>query len=141
MYGIRDYIMAHIDDAVLTLAKPIATPEGQTYAVISVVSPSQTSSGSLAVVIRGVFATPESAKAWAESQHDGKFDIFIVKAGEWFPLPPDYDRIDDVKYNDERLEQLMSGHLESQRAARREMERRIAHDLENTAGSSSTSTA
>jgi hypothetical protein len=129
--------VAMVAEDVVAYAQSIATPEGQSYAVISVVSPSNTSNGSLAVVIRGVFPTPESAKAWAESQHDGKFDIFIVKAGEWFPLPPNYDRIDDVKYNDDRLEELMSGHLESQRAARREMERRIAQDLENTPTSSS----
>jgi hypothetical protein len=127
-----------MSESAASLLRTVATPAGQEYAVISIVGPpcNQKTSDTLGVVIRGIFPSIEDAKAWAESQHDGRFDIFVVRAGEWFPLPPDYEHISDVKYNDERLARLMNAHVEEQLRARNAMDVRVAEAVASSSSSS-----
>lgn len=119
------------------LHNKVATPVGQEFVVISVVSPAQGKSDTLAVVVRGVFATIDEARKFAEDHNDGKFDVFIVKAGYWFPLPPNYDRIDDVRYTDERLQMLMDAHLEEQNKCKKVIDERVSAAATSSASSSS----
>jgi Family of unknown function (DUF5832) len=107
------------------LHNKLTTPVGQNYVVLSIVSPAHQKNDTLAVVVRGIFETAEEAKQFAEDQNDGKFDIFIVEAGHWFPLPPDYDRINDVKYTDDRLQMLMDAHRAEQERAKSAIQSRI----------------
>jgi hypothetical protein len=66
--------------------------------------------------IYGCFATRDEASSHARrlQKDDATFDIYVVDMYKWLLIPPDRDHIEDVHYNDEKLEEIMSKYRENQ---------------------------
>lgn len=97
------------------------TIPGQNYALINVVSPSSNQKNdTCGVKIKGVFATQEDAQNYAKklNKMDPTFDIFLVELYKWLPIPPSIDDIQDQKYQDEKLNSIISEHKEEQLRAK-----------------------
>lgn len=100
---------------------------GQNYALISVVGPEcPQKHDNFGLKIYGCFPTKEDASKHAKELHrlDGDFDIYVVDLYQWLLIPPDRNAIDDVHYQEEKLEQIMTKYRESQRAAAAMFEKR-----------------
>lgn len=100
---------------------------GQNYALISVVGPDcPQKHEKFGLKIYGTFPTREDASKHAKELHklDGDFDIYVVDLYQWLLIPPDRDAIEDVHYQEEKLEQIMTKYRESQRAAAAMFEKR-----------------
>lgn len=112
-------------------SKPL--PEGQRYAVISVVAPNtRQKCDEVAVLIRGVFGTESDAKAWVDSScNDGEFDVYVCDMRGWLVLPPPpHDPMDkNVHYADVKLNELMTSYREQHEASRRNMDERIGRAI------------
>jgi hypothetical protein len=69
--------------------------------------------------IRGCFPTKDEASSHAKrlQREDGIFDIYVVDMYKWLLIPPDRDAINEVHYQEEKLEEIMSKYRESQREA------------------------
>ena len=76
--------------------------------------------------IRGAFPTREEAASHAKrlQKEDGVVDIYVVDMYKWLLIPPDRDLIDDVHYQDAKLEEIMSKYRENQNAAASMFEKR-----------------
>lgn len=95
------------------------------YALISFVTPNgkQRLDGhddKIGLKIRGAFATKQEADAHIKKlmRHDNMFDIYLVDIGKWLLLPPDQDKIDDVRYQEKYLNDMISEYKESQLLAK-----------------------
>jgi hypothetical protein len=55
-----------------------------------------------------------SSHARRLQKEDATFDIYVVDMYKWLLIPPDRDHIDDVHYNDDKLEEIMSKYRENQ---------------------------
>lgn len=81
------------------------------------------------VKLRGAFGTRDEAARHAKrlQKEDPTFDIYVVEQYKWLLIPPDADKIEDVHYTNEKLEEIMSGYKENQsQAARMFQERKSA---------------
>lgn len=99
---------------------PITVP-GQTYALVSFVSPEGNQRGDqCALKIRGVFGTKEEAAAHVKKlmRFDNSFDIYLVEMNRWLAVPPKPELIEDQEYSDQFLNDLIKGYKESQLAAK-----------------------
>lgn len=99
---------------------------GQNYALISIVSENSTQkSDKLCMKIRGVFSTMDEAKARASmlQKMDSTFDIYVVDMYSWLLLPPDPELIDQ-EHVDQKLNEIITGHRESQLRAKMHFEER-----------------
>jgi hypothetical protein len=99
----------------------------QNYALISVVGPeSPQKHDSFGLKIYGTFPTKDDAARHAKDLQklDGSFDIYVVDLYQWLLIPPDRNKIDDVHYQEEKLEEIMSKYRESQRSAAALFEKR-----------------
>jgi len=47
------------------------------------------------------------------------FDIYVVDMYKWLLIPPDSDKIEDVHYTNDKLEEIMTGYKENQSQAAR----------------------
>jgi hypothetical protein len=100
---------------------------GQNYALISVVGPeSPQKHDNFGLKIYGTFPTRDDAAKHAKELQklDGSFDIYVVDLYQWLLIPPDRNKIDDVHYQEEKLEEIMSKYRESQRSAAAMFEKR-----------------
>jgi hypothetical protein len=100
---------------------------GQNYALISIVGPEcPQKNDKFGVKIYGAFPTKEDASNHAKELHRicGDFDIYVVDLYQWLLIPPDRNAIDDVHYQEDKLEEIMSKYKESQRAAAAMFEKR-----------------
>lgn len=109
---------------------PIQVP-GQCFALVSFVGPDTSlrqKNEKLGVKIRGVFGTLAEAKAHANElmEYDELVDIFVVEMYNWAVIPPDQAAIEDVNYRNKVLDDLMRGHLDNQRKAKKFFEQRKA---------------
>ena len=89
---------------------------GQNYALISIVSPDGNQKHeNICLKIKGVFNTLEEANKHAEilQKIDSTFDIYVVEMYSWLLVPPDPTLIEQ-KHVDEKLNQIIAGHRESQ---------------------------
>lgn len=105
----------------------MTTVPGQLYALISLVGPELPQRNEkFGLKIRGVFNTREEAANHAKrlQREDATFDIYVVDMYKWLLIPPDRDRIDDVHYQNEKLEEIMSKYKENQRMAAAMFEKR-----------------
>ena len=54
-----------------------------------------------------------------DEKEDNTFDIYVVDMYKWLLIPPDPLKIEDVHYQNEKLEEIMSGYKENQSEAAR----------------------
>ena len=109
------------------LEQDFLTVPGQVYALISIVGPDQPQKNEkLGMKIRGCFPTKEEAASHAKrlQKEDALVDIYVVDMYKWLLIPPDRDQIDDVHYQNEKLEEIMSKYRQNQREASAHFEKR-----------------
>ena len=102
------------------LEQDLTTVPGQLFALISLVGPDLPQKNEkFGLKIRGCFATKDEAAAHAKrlQREDGTFDIYVVDMYKWLLIPPDRNAIDDVHYQEEKLEEIMTKYRENQREA------------------------
>lgn len=106
---------------------------GQNYALISIVSPdSNQKYEHVCLKIKGVFKTLEDANKHAEmlQRIDSVFDIYVVEMYSWLLVPPDPELIEQ-KHVDQKLNELIGGHRESQLKAKAYFDERKRDLTEN----------
>lgn len=111
----------------MSLEQDYTTVPGQLYACLSVVGPEcPQKNDKFGIKIRGAFNSREEAASHAKrlQKEDATFDIYVVDMYKWLLIPPDPAAIDDVHYNNEKLEELMSGYKENQQMAAKMFEER-----------------
>ena len=107
----------------LTLEPDYLQIPGQNFALVSFVGPEfcRQKSGQFAMKVRGVFATEEEAKTYVkrlQRSGDNVVDIFLVSMYNWVPCPPDPMAVQSQEYQEQFLQDLMTGYAESQRSAK-----------------------
>ena len=111
----------------MSLEQDLTTVPGQLYALISLVGPElPQKSEKFGLKIRGVFNTREEAANHAKrlQKEDATFDIYVVDMYKWLLIPPDREKIEDVHYQTEKLEEIMTKYQENQRMAAAMFEKR-----------------
>jgi len=106
----------------MSLETDYTTVPGQAFACLSIVGPEcPQKNEKFGIKIRGAFATRDEAGNHAKrlQKEDGTFDIYVVDLYKWLLIPPDSDKIEDVHYSNEKLEEIMSGYKENQSQAAR----------------------
>ena len=110
-----------------SLEQDFTSVPGQVFALISLVGPDcPQKNDKFGLKIRGVFASHEDASSYAKKlqKDDATFDIYVVEMYKWLLIPPDRDRIEDVHYAEEKLEEIMTKYRENQTQARIMFEKR-----------------
>jgi len=103
------------------------TVPGQLFACISFVGPDLPQKNEkLGLKIRGCFATRDEAASHAKrlQKEDAIVDIYVVDMYKWLLIPPDRNQIDDVHYQNEKLEEIFQKYRENQAAAAAVFEKR-----------------
>jgi len=106
----------------MSLETDYTTVPGQAFACLSIVGPEcPQKNEKFGIKIRGAFGTRDEAANHAKrlQKEDGTFDIYVVDLYKWLLIPPDSDKIEDVHYSNEKLEEIMSGYKENQSQAAR----------------------
>ena len=106
----------------MSLETDYTTVPGQAFACLSIVGPEcPQKNDKFGIKIRGAFATRDEAASHAKrlQKEDGTFDIYVVDLYKWLLIPPDSDKIEDVHYSNEKLEEIMTGYKENQSQAAR----------------------
>ena len=106
----------------MSLEQDYTTVPGQLYACLSVVGPeAPQKNDKFGIKIRGAFASRDEAAAHAKrlQREDSTFDIYVVDMYKWLLIPPDPLKIEDVHYQNEKLEEIMSGYKANQAEAAR----------------------
>lgn len=119
-----------------SLERDYTTVPGQLFACLSIVGPDcPQKTDKFGIKIRGCFSTRDEAANHAKrlQAEDATFDIYVVDMYQWLLIPPDRDHIEDVHYADKKLEELMQGYKENQKAAKREFEQRKREAMEPVA--------
>ena len=110
-----------------SLEQDYLTVPGQLFACISFVGPDLPQKNEkLGMKIRGCFPTREEAASHAKrlQREDGLVDIYVVDMYKWLLIPPDRMQIDDVHYQNDKLEEIMVNYRKSQAAAASMFEKR-----------------
>lgn len=116
-----------------SLEQDYTTVPGQLFACLSVVGPEcPQKNDKFGIKIRGAFATRDEAANHAKrlQREDSTFDIYVVDLYKWLLIPPDPTVIEDVHYQNEKLEEIMTGYKESQQMAARMFEDRKKEMME-----------
>ena len=111
----------------MSLEHDFVTVPGQTFALISLVGPDcAQKSDKFGLKLRGVFSSREEASSHAKrlQRDDATFDIYLVDMYKWLLIPPDRDHIEDVHYQNDKLEEIMTKYKENQRLAASMFEQR-----------------
>lgn len=106
----------------MSLEQDYTTVPGQLFACLSVVGPeAPQKNDKFGIKIRGAFASRDEAAAHAKrlQKEDSTFDIYVVDMYKWLLIPPDPLKIEDVHYQNEKLEEIMSGYRDNQAEAAR----------------------
>ena len=115
------------------------TVSGQSYAILSVVERDLelqellTPQGVIGIKIRGVFETREQAEAHMEKlgKLDPDFDQLLCDMYRFSMCPPELEKVEQVKYRDEYLNNLFGGYEKSkEEAAAFQMERDMLPHVE-----------
>lgn len=109
------------------LEQDLTVVPGQLFALISLVGPDLPQKNEkFGLKIRGVFNSKDEAASHAKrlQKEDGTFDIYVVDMYKWLLIPPDRDVIDDVHYQEEKLEEIMTQYRENQQQAKVMFEKR-----------------
>jgi hypothetical protein len=110
-----------------SLEQDYLTVPGQVYACVSFVGPDLPQKNEkLGMKVRGCFATKDEAASHAKrlQKEDALVDIYVVDMYKWLLIPPDRSQIDDVHYQNEKLEEIMTKYKENQAAASAMFEKR-----------------
>jgi len=110
-----------------TLEQDYLTVPGQLFACISFVGPDQPQKNEkLGMKIRGCFGTRDEAASHAKrlQKEDAIVDIYVVDMYKWLLVPPDREQIEDVHYQNEKLEEIMTKYRQNQAAASAMFEKR-----------------
>ena len=110
-----------------SLEQDYLTVPGQLFACISFVGPDLPQKNEkLGMKIRGCFASRAEAESHAKrlQKEDALVDIYVVDMYKWLLIPPDRDQIQDVHYQNEKLEEIMTKYRENQAAAAAMFEKR-----------------
>ena len=110
-----------------SLEQDYLTVPGQYFACISFVGPDQPQKNEkLGMKIRGCFSTRDEAASHAKrlQKEDALVDIYVVDMYKWLLIPPDRDQIEDVHYQNEKLEEIMQKYRANQTAAASMFEKR-----------------
>jgi len=121
----------------MSLAPDYITVPGQNFVCLSVVGPScPQKTDKFGIKIRGCFATRDEAAAHAKKLQadDATFDIYVADMYKFLLIPPDPAEIEDSHYAEEKLEELMTGYRENQRAAQKLFEERKRDMMERKDG-------
>jgi len=80
----------------------------------------------LGMKIRGCFPTREEAGTHAKrlQKDDALVDIYVVDMYKWLLIPPKRDEIEDVHYQNDKLEEIMANYRKNQTAAAAMFEKR-----------------
>ena len=119
--------MIHLICIMGSLEQDYTTVPGQVFACLSVVGPEcPQKNDKFGIKIRGCFSTRDQAANHAKrlQREDATFDIYVVDMYKWLLIPPDREKIEDVHYNNEKLEELMTKYRENQQQAARMFEER-----------------
>jgi hypothetical protein len=111
----------------MSLEQDFLTVPGQMFALISMVGPDMPQKNEkLGLKIRGCFMTRDEAGSHAKrlQKEDPLIDIYVVDMYKWLLVPPDRDQINDVHYQNEKLEEIMQGYMKNQREAAVHFEKR-----------------
>ena len=106
----------------MSLETDYTTVPGHVFACLSIIGPeAPQKNDKFGIKIRGAFATRDEAANHAKrlQKEDTTFDIYVVDMYKWLLIPPDSSKIDDVHYNNEKLEEIMSGYKDNQAQAAR----------------------
>lgn len=110
-----------------SLEQDYLTVPGQLFACLSFVGPDQPQKNEqLGMKIRGCFATRDEAASHAKrlQKEDALVDIYVVDMYKWLLIPPQRDQIQDVHYQNEKLEEIMTKYRENQTQAAAMFEKR-----------------
>jgi hypothetical protein len=110
-----------------SLEQDYLTVPGQYFACVSFVGPEQPQKNEkLGMKIRGCFSTRDEAASHAKrlQKEDALVDIYVVDMYKWLMIPPDRDQIEDVHYQNEKLEEIMTKYRANQSAAASMFEKR-----------------
>ena len=110
-----------------SLEQDYLTVPGQLFACISFVGPDLPQKNEqLGMKIRGCFPTRDEAAQHAKrlQKDDALVDIYVVDMYKWLLIPPKRDEIDNVHYQNEKLEEIMTKYRENQSAAAAMFEKR-----------------
>ena len=122
----------------MPLETDYTTVPGQVFACLSIIGPeAPQKNDKFGIKIRGAFSTRDEAANHAKrlQKEDPTFDIYVVDMYKWLLIPPDPNKIEDVHYTNEKLEEIMSGYKENQsQAARMFQERKSALTNQYTPG-------
>jgi hypothetical protein len=110
-----------------SLEQDYLTVPGQLFACISFVGPDLPQKNEqLGMKIRGCFPTRDEAASHAKrlQKDDALVDIYVVDMYKWLLIPPKRDEIEDVHYQNDKLEEIMVNYRKSQTAAAAMFEKR-----------------
>ena len=110
-----------------SLEQDYLTVPGQLFACISFVGPDQPQRNEkLGLKIRGCFSTRDEAASHAKrlQKEDALVDIYVVDMYKWLLVPPDREQIEDVHYQNDKLEEIMTKYRANQSAAAAMFEKR-----------------
>ena len=90
---------------------PSFMPPRQDYVVLSILAPEGTNQilkTGIAIKVFGCFSTADEANKYAQrmSKECDAFDFFVLQTCEWARLPPEVASLEDVHYQQEKLEDL-----------------------------------
>jgi len=109
------------------LTSDYLTVPGQLFACVSFVGPDLPQKNEqLGMKIRGCFPTREEAGTHAKrlQKDDALVDIYVVDMYKWLLIPPKRDEIEDVHYQNDKLEEIMANYRKNQTAAAAMFEKR-----------------
>ena len=102
---------------------------GQRFALLSIVGPSGTNQRNekFGIKIRGCFDNEHDLKRHVERlrKEDKIMDIFAVDMYKWVLIPPDTNAIQDQEYQEEELNNIIKGYVESQAKAKEVFNERV----------------
>ena len=105
---------------------PLEVP-GQSFVVLSFVSPNAAQSAAHGFRVYGAFGTLESAREYARKVNavDDAFDVYVAEMNRWCAWHPDPALISDTVYADRKLTELVAEHQKAQATAREAFEARL----------------
>jgi hypothetical protein len=104
----------------MALEQDFITVPGQAFACLSIVGPScPQKTDKFGIKIRGCFSTKDEAEKHAGrlQKEDPTFDIYVVDMFKWLLIPPDNTDIENVHYPNDKLQEIMDKHIQSERLA------------------------
>jgi uncharacterized protein (UPF0335 family) len=93
---------------------------GQNFALITIVGPHMNQKCDVwGMKVKGIADTLERAKSLSARlvKADPEFDIFIVEVAKFFPLVVEPGEVQDIEYQDERLNELVKSYLQNRQFA------------------------